>query len=153
MAEIDCDGLDEPCVTWTGGVTRTGPRQYIILNYVRYFEHGDWCLSIRYGNSRVLSSKTGHLTLCCSTGGCWRSALIFWVFCNLHSCSIRATAFRHVHQLTARKKAVYSICAISQPSQGRFIIRMRIILLLFTNRTNALKSMKGASKFNHMRHQ
>ena len=29
MAEIDCNGLDEPCVTWTGGVTRTGPRQYI----------------------------------------------------------------------------------------------------------------------------
>ena len=28
MAEIDCNGLDEPCVTWTGGVTRTGPRQY-----------------------------------------------------------------------------------------------------------------------------
>ena len=29
MAEIDCNGLDEPCVTWTGGVTRTGPRQYM----------------------------------------------------------------------------------------------------------------------------
>ena len=30
MAEIDCNGLDEPCVTWTGGVTRTGPRQYVL---------------------------------------------------------------------------------------------------------------------------
>ena len=29
MAETDCNGLDEPCVTWTGCVTRTGPRQYI----------------------------------------------------------------------------------------------------------------------------
>ena len=27
MGEIDCNGLDEPRVTWTGGVTRTGPRQ------------------------------------------------------------------------------------------------------------------------------
>ena len=26
---MDCNGMDEPCVTWTGGVTRTGPRQYM----------------------------------------------------------------------------------------------------------------------------
>ena len=29
MGEIDCSEMDEPCVTWTGGVTRTGPRQYL----------------------------------------------------------------------------------------------------------------------------
>ena len=34
MAEIDCNGLDEPCVTWTGGVvTRTGPRQYCYFTW------------------------------------------------------------------------------------------------------------------------
>ena len=58
------------------------------------------------------SSQTGAQAW--SSGGCRRSALIFWVFCNLHSCSIRATAFRRVHQLTARKKAVLQhFCDIS----------------------------------------
>ena len=35
MGEIDCSEMDEPCVTWTGGVTRTGPRQYTLTEFNR----------------------------------------------------------------------------------------------------------------------
>ena len=56
MAEIDCNGLDEPCVTWTGGVTRTGPRQYVLpqctvyrrsLQHWRPLNHFDFLHSLR----------------------------------------------------------------------------------------------------------
>ena len=46
MGEIDCNRLEEQGVTWTGGVTRTGPRQYCQILFGIWAQHSRLRLTV-----------------------------------------------------------------------------------------------------------